>query len=352
MPDWSKSMKQTFEYYKVDPITWHDDKPLSNIIDSRIERDSGAETLGSATLTTSELIGECYIRIYLITIQNGIKEKFPLGTFLVQTPSYSFDGKIKNVSVDAYTPLIELKEKHPPIGFFTPRERNVLDESYKLMIDNLRAPVVKTSSTEVVPYDFVSDVNDTWMTYIKDLLSLSNYYMDLDPMGNILFEPKKLKGALKPIWIYNDDNSSILYPSISLEKDLYGIPNVIEVIYSTDEYYFYKRIENREESSPVSIQNRGREIIHRVTNPEIEGIPNKNKIERYAERLLEELSSLEYTVTYTHGYCPTKVGDCVLLNYKHAGINNVKATIISQSISCVPGTPVEEKAVFVDNLWR
>ena len=352
MPDWSKSMKQTFEYYKVDPITWHDDKPLSNIIDSRIERDSGAETLGSATLTTSELIGECYIRIYLITIQNGIKEKFPLGTFLVQTPSYSFDGKIKNVSVDAYTPLIELKEKQPPIGFFTPRERNVLDESYKLMIDNLRAPVVKTSSTEVVPYDFVSDVNDTWMTYIKDLLSLSNYYMDLDPMGNILFEPKRLKGALKPIWIYNDDNSSILYPSISLEKDLYGIPNVIEVIYSTDEYYFYKRIENREESSPVSIQNRGREIIHRVTNPEIEGVPNKNKIERYAERLLEELSSLEYTVTYTHGYCPTKVGDCVLLNYKHAGINNVKATIISQSISCIPGTPVEEKAVFVDNLWR
>lgn len=352
MPDWSKSMKQTFEYYKVDPITWHDDKLLSNIIDSRIERDSGAETLGSATLTTSELIGECYIRIYLITIQNGIKEKFPLGTFLVQTPSYSFDGKMKNVSVDAYTPLIELKEKQPPIGFFTPRERNVLDESYKLMTDNLRAPVVKTSSTEVVPYDFVSDVNDTWMTYIKDLLSLSNYYMDLDPMGNILFEPKRLKGALKPIWIYNDDNSSILYPSISLEKDLYGIPNVIEVIYSTDEYYFYKRIENREESSPVSIQNRGREIIHRVTNPEIEGVPNKNKIERYAERLLEELSSLEYTVTYTHGYCPTKVGDCVLLNYKHAGINNVKATIISQSISCVPGTPVEEKAVFVDNLWR
>lgn len=352
MPDWSKSMKQTFEYYKVDPITWHDDKPLSNIIESRIERDSGAETLGSATLTTSELIGECYIRIYLITIQNGIKEKFPLGTFLIQTPSYSFDGKIKNVSVDAYTPLIELKEKQPPIGFFIPRERNVLDESYKLMIDNLRAPVVKTSSTEVVPYDFVSDVNDTWMTYIKDLLSLSNYYMDLDPMGNILFEPKRLKGALKPIWVYNDDNSSILYPSISLEKDLYGIPNVIEVIYSTDEYYFYKRIENREESSPVSIQNRGREIIHRVTNPEIEGIPNKNKIERYAERLLEELSSLEYTVTYTHGYCPTKVGDCVLLNYKHAGINNVKATIISQSISCIPGTPVEEKAVFVDNLWR
>ena len=263
MPDWSKSMKQTFEYYKVDPNTWYDDEPLTNIIDSRIERDSGAETLGSATFTTSEVIGECYIRVYLITIQNGIREKFPLGTFLVQSPSYSFDGKTKNVSLDAYTPLIELKEKPPAIGFFTPKDKNVLDEAYRLINDNLRAPVVKTSSEETTPYDFVSDVNDTWITYINDLISLSKYYINIDPMGRIMFEPKQLKGALKPIWTYNDDNSSILYPSVSLENDLYGIPNVVEVIYSTDEYYFYKRVENREDDSPVSIQNRGREIIDR-----------------------------------------------------------------------------------------
>ena len=248
--------------------------------------------------------------------------------------------------------MIELKEKQPPIGFFTPKDRNVLEESKRLIEDNLRAPVVKTTSSDTTPYDFVSNVNDTWMTYIKDLLNLSNYYISLDEMGRVLFKPKQLKGALKPIWIYNDDNSSILYPSISLENDLYGIPNVVEVIYSTDEYHFYERIENKEDDSPISIQNRGREIIHRVTNPEIEGVPNKDKIRRYAERLLDELSSIEYTITYTHGYCPTEIGDCVLLNYKNAGINNIRATIISQSISCIPGAPVEEKAVFTDNLWR
>lgn len=352
MPDWTKSMKQTFEYYEVDPNTWHDKKIITTILDSTIERDSGAETLGSASFNTSEILGECYIRVYLVTIQNGIRERFPLGTFLVQSPSYSFDGKIKNLSLDAYTPLIELKEKQPDIGFFTPKDRNVLEETYRLINDHLRAPVIKTSSEELVPYDFVSDINDTWMTYITDLIALSNYYINIDPMGRILFEPKQMKGALKPIWIYNDDNSSILYPSITLEKDLYGIPNIIEVIYSTDEYHFYTRVENREDDSPTSIQNRGREIIHRVSNPEIEGVPNKDKIERYAEKLLEEMSSLEYTITYTHGYCPTKVGDCVILNYKNAGLNNVKATIVSQTISCIPGTPVEEKAVFVDNLWR
>ena len=61
--------------------------------------------------------------------------------------------------------------------------------------------------------------------------------------------------------------------------------------------------------------------------------------------------SIEYTVSYKHGYCGIRIGDCVRLNYKRAGINNVKARIISQSIKCEPGCPVTEKAVFTTKLW-
>ena len=67
---------------------------------------------------------------------------------------------------------------------------------------------------------------------------------------------------------------------------------------------------------------------------------------------LKSLSTLEYSVTYSHGYCPVRLGDCVRLNYKKAGLNNVKAKIISQSIKCEPGCPVTEKAVFTDELWE
>ena len=95
MADWSSTMQQSFEYYIVDTGTWKDVKRLDSVIKSTINRDSSAETLGSATIDIVESIGECYIRIYLITIQNGIREKHPLGTFLVQTPSYKFDGKIQ-----------------------------------------------------------------------------------------------------------------------------------------------------------------------------------------------------------------------------------------------------------------
>ena len=101
MPDWTKTMQQTFEYYVVDPGTWKDIKKIDCVLDSSVSRDSTLETLGSASITVSESIGECYIRIYLVTIQNGFKEKHSLGTFLVQSPSYSFDGKIKNITLDA-----------------------------------------------------------------------------------------------------------------------------------------------------------------------------------------------------------------------------------------------------------
>ena len=50
MPDWTKSMQQTFEYYIVDPTSWKDSEKLDNILSSTITRDSEVDTLGSATI--------------------------------------------------------------------------------------------------------------------------------------------------------------------------------------------------------------------------------------------------------------------------------------------------------------
>ena len=128
MADWLSSMEQTYEYYTVDPSTWKDVAKLDLVKSCTISRDSEAGTLGSATLDITDVLGECYIRIYLVTIQNGIKERHALGTFLIQTPSSSFDGKKRSVSMDAYTPLLELKENLPPLGYSVLKGTNVMDE--------------------------------------------------------------------------------------------------------------------------------------------------------------------------------------------------------------------------------
>lgn len=351
MVDWTSSMQQTFEFYIVDPGTWRDDKKLNNVTSCTINRDAEAETLGSATFDIAESLGEAYIRVYLITIQNGVRESHPLGTYLVQTPSSSFNGKIRNVTMDAYTPLLELKESPPPIGYSIDKNSNIMDWAYRLVWENARAPVIEGKSEQTLYSDFVANTDDTWLTFLIDLIANAKFEFNIDELGRILFSPKQDTASLQPVWTYDDNNSSILMPDFSMDHDLYGIPNVVEVVYSDGGNSFYARVVNNDSNSPISTVNRGREIIHRVTNPDLIGDPTQNQITEYANRLLRELSTLEYTVTYTHGYCPVRIGDCVRLNYTRAGMSNVKAKVVSQSIKCEPGCPVTEKAVFTTKLW-
>jgi hypothetical protein len=352
MPDWSAAMTRTFEYYIVDPRTWMDQKRIDNVKSCSISRDLEAETLGSATIDISESLGECYIRVYMVTIQNGLTEKHPLGTFLVQTPLTSFNGKVTEVSMDAYTPLLELKESPPPLGYSIVKDENIMDQAYQIVREHARAPVVKTDNSTNLYYDFVANTDDNWLTFVTDLISNAKFTLGLDDMGRILFTPKQDVSLLQPVWTYNDDNSSILYPEFSMNHDLYGIPNVVVVTYSNGATTYYARVVNDDENSPISTVNRGREIVHRVTDPDLIGDPTGTQIQEYAEQLLRNLSAMEYTVTYTHGYCPVRIGDCVRLNYTRAGVTNIKAKVISQTIKCEPDCQVTEKAVFTTKLWR
>lgn len=352
MINWHESMQQSFEFYIVDPNTWKDAKLIDDIESCTINRDESNTTLGSASFDCGTILDECYIRVYLIAIQNGNTYKIPLGTFLVQTPSVGFDGKRHSVSMDAYTPLIELKDGVPPLGYSLLKDQEIMSIAYALCRENMRAPVVESKSTDKLYSDFVSNVNDTWITFIQDLISNAKFKLSLDELGRVLFEPVKDTASLQPVWTYDDDNSSILYPDIKDKRDLYGVPNVVEVIYSTDSKHLFSRIVNDDPSSPISTVNRGREIVYRESKPNITGEPNQEYIDAYALQLLRNLSCLEHTITYTHGYCPARIGDCVLLNYKRAGIIDVKAKVISQSIKCETGCPVEETAVYTTKLWR
>lgn len=352
MANWNHSMQQTFEYYTVNPVTWKDVRRIQNVRDSKITWDLETDTLGSLIINVDEKVDECYVRIYLVTIQNNIKERHPLGTFLVQTPSYTFDGKSLSYSLDAYTPLLELKEKQPPIGYAIMEGQNIMDIAYRLIRENVRAPIVQTENEDTLYYDFVANTDDTWITFIKDLIANAKYELGLDELGRIIFNPIQPASAMQPRWTFDDDNSSILHPVLDVSQDLYGIPNAVEVIFSNNKAYEYAKVVNDDPASITSTVNRGREIVHRVLNPTVLVNPTVEQLRDHGKQVLKELSCLEYRITYTHGYCPVRVGDCVRLNYKRAGLINVKAKVISQTIDCKAGCSVTETAVFTSQLWR
>ena len=355
MPDWTKSMEQTYEFYEVAPGSWNEIAPIRTITSARVSRDLGQETLGSASLTSTEDLGEKYVRFYLVTRQNGIKERFCLGTFLTQTPEYSFNGRVSELNIDCYTPLLELKDTIPPLGYTVFKGTKTMEQAYDIIHDNCRAPVpLLQNETHTLVQDFVSDTSDTWLSFVTDLIANAEYQFELDEDSSILFKKTEDIKTVRPIFRFTDDNSSLLTPDIKDKRDLYGIPNVLEMVYTADnDEYYYALVENNDANSEISIPNRGRRVVRRISNPSFPGTPSEYEFQEYARQQLKQLSTLEHTVTFTHGFIPkVKLGSCVLLNYQRANLNNVRAKITSQSIDCKTGCTVQATATYTTELWN
>ena len=356
MPDWTKSMEQTYEFFKVDPNTWKETEQIRTITSCTVSRDLSQDTLGSASLNSSVDLGECYVRIYLVTRQNRIKERFCLGTFLTQTPEFNYDGRISDLSIDCYTPLLELKDNPPPLGYTVFKDTNTMSKAYDIIHENCRAPVSLLGEKErhTLIQDFVSDTDDTWLSFTKDLIANADYEFGLEDDCSIVFEKIQDVKSLQPMYTFSDDNSSLLGPSIKDKRDLYGIPNTLEMLYTTDTNdYYYITVENNDPNSEISVQRRGRRVTVRVDNPSFPGNPTEEEFRQYAKQYLKKLSTLEHTVTFTHGFVPeVRLGTCVRLNYTRAGLTNIRARITSQTIKCETGCTVDATATYTTELWN
>ena len=209
--DWTRSMQQTFEFYIVDPKTWRNKTRITTVISCSINRDMSSELPESASIECEATLDECYVRIYMVCFQDGSKESFPLGTFLVQTPSSSYDGRVQKNTLEAYSPLIELKDARPEYGYALMKGDNVMEMAYSLAREHLRAPVVLASDDTTLQSNFISDFdNDTWLSFLTDLIAVAKYSFSEDEMGNIMFAPAQKLAAMRPRWTFNDDNSSII----------------------------------------------------------------------------------------------------------------------------------------------
>lgn len=349
MIDWTKPLKEHYEVYEVSPLTWKEIRqiPFKN---GDISRNLDTDTLGSANFFLTEYVGECYVRTYLVVEQDGHEEKFVVGTHIIQSPANTFSGICNSITTKAYTPLIELKEKYPPLYYMLEKGGDVNAFVYRMMRNNMRCPMVRDAKIEAISkYDVVADANDTYLDFLKNILSQNELRMTLSPEGEVSIIKDVPYVARQTKWHYTTDENSIICPSISITKDMYEIPNVVEIYCSTEKGYSTIIKKNENPNSPTSIQARGREIVHRVTNPSLVGIPSEFELENYANKLLKQLSTITVELSYRHAYCPVNVGDSVIIDYPAAGIKNKKCMVKSQNIDLKPGGLVSEEAVYTVN---
>ena len=65
--------------------------------------------------------------------------------------------------------------------------------------------------------------------------------------------------------------------------------------------------------------------MKRDTSPDIVGRPSQEYLDEYAVKKLRDLSISSTRLLSLMGSCPVRVGDCVMLDYRRFGLNQVKS---------------------------
>ena len=343
MADWTQTMDRTYEYWEFNPDTWGDVDLLDCVTACTVERDSESETLGSASFEMDAWEGERWVRVYLITLQDGIRERWPLGSFIVQAPDKSFNGMRATVTAQGYSPLKELLDNKTPVGYTADaeyiEERVASDFRF-----NCHAPFVKPENKVMLREPFTAEDDQDWATYLRDLLAKGKMHFELNGRGEVMAAPDQNPRALMPSFVFNDDNSSIIQAEVNVTSNLPEVPNVVQVVYSKGSGCIISEAVNDDPDSENSTVKLGRRKVHRETSPDLPDGSVQGDVDDYAEKLLREMGAATYEVEFTHAFVPDVVlGTCVRLNYSSMGYN-VVAVVVRQSIECTPGCQVRTTA--------
>lgn len=343
MADWKRGMARTYEFWEVNPSTWGDNEILDTITSCSITRDSDDETLGSATFEMDSWEGERWIRVYLITKQDGVRERWPLGTFMVQVPDRSFDGMRGYASANGYTPLKELADNKPPVAYKL--ETGFVEDKVARLIETYgRAPVVMPEGETRIQEEFVAEDDESWLSFDKSALAKGKKHIELTPRGEVLIAPDQDPWSKMPSFVFNDSNSSILRPEVQVSTDLSEVPNVVQVVYSKASGCLIGEAVNDDPSSENSTVTLGRRKVYRENSPELPDNPDQEDVDILARKLLREKGAASYEVTFTHGFVPdVNLGTAVRLSYRAMGLD-VVAIVTAQTIQCTPACQVQTTA--------
>ena len=342
---------RTYEYYFVDPATWLDAGRATGITGGSMAWNLEDDQLGSATFLADADAGldDRYVRVYMVIEQDGVRERFALGTWLVECPEEQFDGARESVEATGYTPLRELADVKMPPGY--PCAGDAAVNAAAVMSGRMRAPVLALGISARLDGSFAAGADESALDYCLSMLSAADLRPMLDGMGRVSFAPVRDAASMRPVWTFRDDDASVLLPDLSHKSGLRDVRNVARVVYSTATGRLVGEAVNDDPASPASTVSRGRELTLVVTSPDLPENPTQVQVDALAARLLREDSASTHEFKFSHGFVPdVTVGCAVELDYTRAGKHAV-ALVTEQHMEFDEAATVECRAVFSEQVW-
>lgn len=345
MADWTRGMTRTYEFWTVNPDTWGDLDLLTGITGATITRDMDDELLENSSYEMDARDGEGYVRTYLVTEQDGVRERWPLATHLLMAPSREFNGMRGTMTAEGSSPLVELSGERLPVCY-TVESGWASDHVGRILRSYGKMPVTVSASVGQLAEACTADEDTSPLAYIATLNNKCGTWVVLNGRGEAMVGPKPQPASLMPAFTFDDGNSSILRPAVVVSSNIADVPNVVQVVYSTPKGYMLSEAVNEDRSDENSVPNIGRRKVLRLVNPELPDEPDQEDIDILARKTLKDEGATVYEVEFEHAFHPDVVlGVAVRLSYSRMGLDCI-AQVVSQEIQCTPGCLVRTRARF------
>lgn len=332
MVDFSKGLSASYYASKVDPETWADAEEIP-IISGRITKSASSDLVVSADISVNEEVGpEEWVRIYMIAEQSGMKERVPLFTGIVSSPSRDIKGATETRKLDCYSVLKVAADILLPLGWFAPA-RTKGGDLIKILLSDLPCPVELDEGSPNIISSFVAGDNDSKLSVAQDIAEAINWQIKVNGDGSVRICPKPLTIA----GTFDNIENDIIETSVTDKRDIFSVPNVLRVTLSGSA----ATARDDDPESAYSTVNRGRE----VWKQEAAKLAAGESLGEYASRRLKELQNPSRKLSYTRRFQPDiDVNDLVSIVYPKQDIGDV-FRIQTQTIEMSHGARVKEESI-------
>ena len=329
--DWSKGVSAAYVMQEIDPATWRDTGVIQ-ITGGTIKRElTGKRESADVDCKGVEIGVERWVRIYLETQQDGASARTALFTGLATSPADEYEGNARSNTLSCYSVLKPCEDVDLPLGWYAPQNANGA-EVIRQLLSVTPAPVFVEPDAPTLSDHIIAESNENHLTMIDKILTAIDWRIQIDGDGTIHVEPKPLEAVASFDPLEND----MIETKVKVSADLYSCPNVYRA--TSGDVTGIARDEDPD--SPLSIQNRGREVWKSESGV---NLASTESIAQYARRMLKQAQQVKKAASYTRRYMPNvRPSDLIRMGYPAQGLTGVYV-VQSQTVALEYGAATDEQ---------
>lgn len=344
--DWTRGYSARWRAFAVDPVTWADAYEIPGFDAASISREmtDDAPLLESGTMSLTAAIGqgwdEKYVRLAMVAEQDGDHERVDVCTMLCSCANGTVDRGADQLELTGMSVLYPASVALMERGAYVPKNMDGAEWAAEALMEVVQAPVHVSGSFSLSDHTVI-DLGSSVLQAVWLILNAGGFTIRIDGRGEITVLKKKVNPSLE----LDTTRMGLLQPSVAHSLDWSAVPNRYIAVIDDDVAIAI----NNDANSPTSTVTRGyRSDVYDTSPTLIDG----EGIQAYAERRLEELSTIPDARTYTREWWPDiTVGDVVRATVPSEGIDG-DMRVMRQDLTCGIGITVTEEAEMEVKAWR